>query len=170
MMGQRLLWATAICFACGGQSTSPSNPNAQFAFIVGGVTQTPLTCPSANWEFALNQDPTTVRLQNTGTTPIAYIARKSWTLGVKYEPGVATGDADELTGVLDAGATVDITTAYAGGITALLGSAGAFSTSGAMDEGTIAWPSGVTGANGAATMQLAEIEVEGSCTGAHSVW
>ncbi len=149
---------------------------AVFAFIVNGVEQKPLMCPSERWEFP--PPPTDggaldVVIRNVGTVSIAYIARAGWAVGSHYIPGVPTGDTQELTGVLDPGRQVDISSVYAGGITALLGSADPFSAPDAgtvTDEGVIPWPSGVSGGNGATQMQLAEIEVRTSCMAPVQVW
>jgi hypothetical protein len=172
----------------GVDSTAPSGL-ATFAFIVNGVVQTSLTCPSDNWEFAAvdangnylcvplgNPCPgvTSAVVKNTGQVPIAYIALPRWSGGAHYVPGVLTGDPNELTGVLDPDEQIDITASFAGGSTALLGSAASFSNPDAgkylSDEGTIPWPAGVRGSGGATQMSLAEIEVRGACMIANQVW
>jgi hypothetical protein len=93
-----------------------------------------------------------------------YLAAQSWELGVHYEPDapVTCAFGPCLSGVLEPGAVLDITSTYNEGVVALLGSADPFSTadaSSAYDEGTIPWPSGVAGSGGATTMQIAEISV-----------
>ena len=145
---------------------------AGFAFIVNGVLQNPMVCPSADWEFPLppgEESPTVaypppipgVRalIVNTGTLPMPYLAQGLWYGFSHYVPGVSTGDSYQLAGVLDPGAQVDITSVYTGGAVALLGSAEPFSSPDAgkyvSDEGTIPWPAGVSGSVGAATMYIA---------------
>jgi hypothetical protein len=91
----------------------------------------------------------------------------TWELPGHFEPGLPTGAPNQLFGVLDPGDSVDITSVYDGGITALLGSADRFSAPGknVSDEGTIPWPAGVRGSGGAQEMSLAEVEVYGACGG-----
>src|SRR5262249_28987199 len=93
---------------------------------------------------------TSVALLNTGPRPLVYLATTIWVAG-HYVPGVLTGDGNgnELAGVIDAGDKVDITSAFIGGYTALLGSSLPFSDQAVSDEGTIVWPHGVQGSNGA---------------------
>jgi len=116
---------------------------------------------------------TSAVLVNTGQLPMAYIAASLWN-GTGYVPGVLTGDPSQLVGVLNAGAQVDITSVYNGGIVAVLGSADPFSSPAAAkyesDEGTIPWPAGVAGSGGATQMQVAEIEMRTSCGVANVVW
>lgn len=160
---------------------------AGFAFLVDGVVQQPMSCPSDNWEFppttgttanapvlaatcpATGMCPgvTKVQLMNTSAIPMAYIAAGTWEVPGHFEPGLPTGAPNQLYGVLDPGDSVDITSVYAGGITALLGSADPFSAPGkdVSDEGTIPWPAGVRGSGGAQEMSLAELEVYGACGG-----
>lgn len=165
----------------------PPQGLAGFAFVVNGVVQTPMSCPSDNWEFSpapngtcgfVTTPPfacpgiTSVVLVNTGQVPMAYIAAALWS-GQGYVPGVLTGDPYQLAGVLDPGGQVDITSVYNGGTVAALGSSEPFSfldANYAGDEGTIPWPGGVSGSEGATQMQLAEVEVRGSCTKAPVVW
>jgi hypothetical protein len=175
----------------------PAPPGlAGFAFVVNGVVQTPMTCPSDNWEFPppanvgqIGSDgglmlgvcdfpppcpgATSVILTNTGQVPMAYVAHAFWN-GAGYRPGVATGEANELVGVLSPGAQVDITPVYQGRIVAVLGSANPFSYPDAgkylSDEGVVPWPAGVSGSGGAAQMQVAEIEIVDSCRKAAPVW
>jgi hypothetical protein len=160
---------------------------AGFGFVVDDQVQHPMNCPSDDWEFsgsglpianceggACNPPSSLAYLINTGQFPVAYIAAAGWDLGAHYVPGVATGNPNELVGVLDVGAQVDITSVYAGGITALLGSSAPFSSPDAgkylSDEGSIPWPAGVAGSEGSSTMWLAEIEVRPSCEIASQVW
>jgi hypothetical protein len=116
---------------------------------------------------------TSVLLVNTGQVPAAYIAQTAWS-GVGFVPGVATGDPDQLDGVLDPGGQVDITSVYEAGIVAVIGSAEPFSYPDAgkylSDEGTIPWPAGVSGSGGATQMFVAEIEIVNSCHIADVVW
>lgn len=156
---------------------------AGFAFIVNGIVQHPMTCPDDNWEFLpppngtgptvcgfaapfICPGVTTVILVNVGQTPMAYIAAAVWN-GVGYVPGVPTDAPSQLTGVLDAGDQIDITSVYNSGVVAILGSADPFFSSDAStyagDEGTIPWPGGLRGNAGATQMQVAEIQVLTSC-------
>jgi hypothetical protein len=169
----------------GSSGGSPAAGLAGFEFIVNGVVQRPLTCPSANWEFPAPPNTvtpsfmdggfseyvcatpqmcpgiTSVVIENTGQVSVAYIAQSSWNLPGHYEPGVPTGEPDQLVGVLAPGAKVDITSVFVGDITALLGSSDPFSPPGknVSDEGTIPWPAGVAGSGGAQFMSLAEIDM-----------
>jgi hypothetical protein len=169
---------------------------AGFAFALNGVVQKPMACPSDNWEFVpfpavppldagyqfygddncsitvpMCRGVSSVILVNTAQVPMAYIASAFWS-GTGWVPGVATGDPNELVGVLAPGAQVDITSVYDGGITAVLGSSDPFSDGSkyVSDEGTIPWPAGVTGSEGAAQMNVAEIEVRTSCGKATAIW
>jgi hypothetical protein len=146
----------------------PAPPGlAGFVFVVDSVVQTPMTCPSDNWEFApppaaggqaicmppveggvpvdggvspsSSQCPRSAILMNTGRGPMAYIAHSVWIIP-GYRPGVATGEPAELVGVLGPGAQVDITSVYVGGIVAILGSASPFSSP---DAGKYAFDEGV---------------------------
>ena len=195
--------ACAVLLACGGQTSvyagveagsDAANESAApdgvatFSFVVNGVAQQPMTCPSDHWEFPwpAGEGPvspfppapgiTSAVIVNTGTLPMAYVARSLWSVGNHYVPGVSS-DAKDLAGVLDPGAQVDITSVYVSGTVAVLGSAEAFSSSDASfasDEGTIAWPAGVSGSGGATTMHVAEIEVPSSpqstCAAAFQAW
>ena len=163
---------------------------AGFGFIVNDVVQYPMACPSEDWEFPWPPGegmPTpfpppagikSVLIVNTGTLPMPYLAQSGWNLGTHYVPGVLPGGSDQLAGVLDPGAVVDITSVYVSGAVAILGSAEPFSEPDAgkyvSDEGTIPWPAGVPGSGGAATMYIAEIEVPSSppssCTAAFQAW
>lgn len=151
--------------------TSTDTQLAKFAFVVGGVAIPPMVCPSLNWEYAPTSA-ASVQIQNVGAVPIAYVARRSWTLGTHFVPGVSTGAPNELAGVLAPGAEVDITSVFAGGITALLGSAEAFSdgTKTVFDEGTISWPASVTNPTSATTMHVAQIDADGACGSITAVW
>ncbi len=161
---------------------------AGFGFVIDNLVQHPMNCPSDDWEFlpswmpapnceggACNPPSSRAYLINTGQFPVAYIAEAGWDIGAHYVPGVATGDPNELVGVLDVGAQVDISSVYyPGGIMALLGSSAPFSSPDAgkytSDEGSIPWPAGVAGSEGSSTMWLAEIEVRNSCGIANPEW
>jgi hypothetical protein len=88
--------------------------------------------------------------------------------------GVVTGAPLELAGVMNPGASVNITSVFSGGVTALLGSAAPFSSPNSgkyvFDEGTIPWPKGVPGSGGAATMNVAQIDVVAACTKSFHQW
>jgi hypothetical protein len=161
---------------------------ASFSLVVNGAVLTPLACPSDDWEFPVPSGegmPTpgcspvvmSAYLVNTGKLPMPYIAQGLWNFGAHYVPGVATGNSCQLTGVLDPGAKVNITSVYQGGSVALVGSAEPFSSPDAgktvSDEGTIPWPAGVTGSGGATTMNVAQIDVPTSpmgCTAVTTFW
>jgi hypothetical protein len=174
--------------ATGGLGAPPLGL-AGFAFVINGVARRAMACPSENWEFApfptsadsacnpnFNQvgcpGVTSVSLINTGKVSVAYYATNVWNGG--YVPGVATGAPIELAGVMNPGASVNITSVFSGGLTALLGSAQPFSSpnSGkyAFDEGTIPWPKGVQGSGGSATMYVAQIEVAAACMKSVQEW
>lgn len=145
------------------QTDGSSGGDGLFAFVINGGVQTPMSCSSADWEFSAPGSITSVAIVNTGTVPLPYIAQSWWTLGAHYVPGVSTGDTDQVTGVLAPGDSVDITSIYLGGYVALLGSSEPFSDPDAgkyvSDEGTIPWPTGVSGSEGSATMYIAELQV-----------
>jgi hypothetical protein len=163
---------------------------AGFAFVVNGVVQNPMPCPSDHWEFPLpqgeglsppNRPPipgvSAVFILNTGTAPLPYTAQSTWNTGESI-PGGATGAAYQLVGVLAPGTQVDVTSVYVGGIVAILGSSEPFSNPSAGtfagDEGEIPWPVGVEGSGGKTTMFVAEIEVPmsppSSCSVAFMAW
>jgi hypothetical protein len=163
----------------------PPPGEAGFAFIVNGVVQTPLTCPSNNWEFwpvdssgaALCNTATSscsvasVVLENTGPAPMPYTAQPLWSSNVP--PGIATGDTGQLVGVLAPGAQVDVSSAFNGGIVAILGSSLPFSQYDAhyvTDEGSIPWPGGLDGSQGSSLMWVAQIDLEPSCRVVASYW
>jgi hypothetical protein len=177
---------------------------AGFAFVVNGVEQTPLSCPAESWEYPVPPPQASqgapvpdgapqgidticngsmppcpglsVFLVNTGQFPVAYTAQTLWSVGggAGQPPGVQFGNTGELSGVLDPGQQVDITSVYVGAITAVLGSsrpfvdpdAGKYVADGAM----IPWPAGVAGSNGASEMYVAEIEIADSCHTPSVVW
>jgi len=160
---------------------------AGFAFLVNHAVQSPLACPSDSWEFApfptsddSNCNPmppacpgvASAIVVNTGQVPLVYYATNLWSGG--YVPGVLTGASYELAGVLAPGSYVDITSVFAGGITALLGASQPFSQPDAgkfdYDEGTIPWPQGVAGSGGATTMYVAQIDVTPSCVKPFQQW
>jgi len=136
-----------------------------------------MDCPSDDWEFPPTPQPDagvhSVLLINTGSAPMAYIAASLW-MGTGYVPGVATGEPNQIVGVLDPGGKADITSVYAGGIIALVGSAVPFASPDAGkyvgDQATIPWPAGVPGSGGATQMWTAEIEPRDSCGLAYRVW
>jgi hypothetical protein len=155
------------------------------ALEVAGVAQTPMNCPSDDWEYPQTEcapldagysQPLCpghgrVTLANTGNRPIAYIAALNWN-GTGYVPGVLTGEPDQLAGVLQAGEEVDITSVYKGtGVVAVVGGAGNFSLGEhyVSDEGTIPWPAGVLGLSDG-TMTVAELELRSSCGVANVIW
>ncbi len=183
--------ATTTTEAAGHDGALPVPPAgvAGFAFVINGVVQHPLSCVSENWQFppfppgsnaVCNPNPgqagcpgvTSVVIVNTGQVAVAYYATNLW--GGGYVPGVLTGATPETAGVMNPGDSVDITAEFSGGITALVGSAEPFSAPDAgrfaFDEGTIPWPAGVAGSGGAATMYVAEIEVESACTKSSQQW
>jgi hypothetical protein len=166
---------------------------AGFAFVVDGVLQTPLTCPSENWEFNVVDaqgnhpcDPngvcavsdgapggfSSVVIVNTGQVPIAYTARGEWS--IPYPPGVPTGEPNVLVGVIAPQGQLDITSVFEGGVTAILGSSEPFSAPDAGkyvgDEGTIPWPGGVAGSEGSSQMWVAQIDQRGSCIPVSELW
>jgi hypothetical protein len=85
---------------------------------------------------------------------------------------VQFGEADELSGVLEPGQRVDIASIWVGGITAVLGASEPFSNMSHYvgDEGTISWPAGVAGSDGATTMNVAELNLVNACTMPTIVW
>jgi len=170
----------------GGTDAAPTGL-AGFAFIVNDVVQHPMTCVSEHWEFppfpaGTSCDPSPngppgcsgvlkAYLVNTGHVPVAYYATNAWSSG--YVPGELTGAQYELAGVLSAGAQVNITSVFDGGLTALVGSAEPFSEPDAgyaFDEGSIPWPHGVSGSGGATTMYVALVDVQPSCIRVAQQW
>ncbi len=168
---------------------------AGFAFVVNGVEQTPLPCLAESWEYpppspqapsegGFNGDTVcnggvapcpglSVFLVNTGQFPLAYTAQTTWQ-GPGQPPGVQFGNMGELSGVLEPGEKVDITSVYVGGITAVLGSSAPFTEPDAgkyvADGTTIPWPAGVAGSGGASEMYVAEIDIVDSCGLPNVVW
>ena len=165
---------------------------AGFAFVVNGVVQTPLPCDAESWEYPPPAPQASqgtvceggvapcagmsVYLVNTGQYPVAYTAQTAWQVSPNTgePPGVQFGNAGELSGVLDPGEQVDITSVYVGGITAVLGSSQPFIAPDAgkytADGATIAWPAGVAGSEGSSEMYVAEIEIETACNLPTVVW
>ncbi len=162
-----------------------------FAFVVNGVPQSPLSCAHTNWQFA-PQVPVpagstacvggppqadaapyctgvaSAVIVDTGDVPLAYTAETIWDgARSEYPPGVDFGDPGELSGVLQPGGQVDVSSIYAGGVVAVLGSSMPFSAPSASrfvsDEGMIAWPPGVQGSEGSSVMYATEIEVVSDC-------
>lgn len=179
--------------------TPPPTGQAGFAFVVNGVVLTPLSCPAYDWEFpapaalpqsesgapnpaAVCEDPyppcpgiSSALIVNTGQVPLAYTAETTWDVSGSngYPPGVQFGDAMELSGVLNPGERVDISSIWLGGITAVVGASEPFSNMShyVSDEGTIPWPTGVPGNDaGATTMYVAEINLVNSCHMPTIVW
>jgi hypothetical protein len=172
---------------------------AGFAFVVNRVVQTPLRCSAESWEYpppvgatgqAIPSDSgfpgddtvcnggappcpgLTVFLVNTGQFPVAYTAQSQWSGW--NPPGVPFGNMNELSGVMSPGGSVDITSAYVGGIVAVLGSAQPFVDPDAgkyvADGTTVPWPAGVAGSSGATQMYVAQIEIEDSCRDPAVYW
>jgi len=177
--------------------TQPPSGQAGFAFVVNSVVLTPLACPAYNWEFPAppafqqfeggapnayavcgQQTPpcpgiSSALIINTGQVPLAYTAEPQWSSGGGgYPPGVQFGDPMELSGVLSPGQRIDISSVWLGNITAVLGASEPFSNMShyVSDEGTIPWPTGVAGSNGATTMYVAEITLANSCHMPSIVW
>jgi hypothetical protein len=140
-----------------------------FDFSLGGTAQTPLNCPSADWEFTSSSG--TAILKNTGPVPLAYLTETNvWYGGAQYIPDVPTGSPGELVGVIAPGAQANISgfNTYV-----LLGSSLPFSVQGdrtIQDEGTIPWPAGVPGSGGATVMQLAQMDIDNSCRPVAPLW
>jgi len=188
----------ATVFDASSLQIPPAPPGLSgFAFVVNGVTQTPLNCPNNDWVFppppaqdggALcepvnNSAPPTppclginsVLIFNTGSVPLAYTAQSTWDTGATaYVPGVAFSGQNAVAGVLNPGAYADITSVYVGELTALLGSSLPFSAPDAgkyaTDEGTIPWPGGVSGSDGATVMNVAQIDVDTACGLYTNLW
>jgi hypothetical protein len=115
-------------------------------------------------------------LINTGQYAVAYTAQTSWQVGggSGQPPGVPFGNVGELSGVLNPGDDIDITSVYVGGITAVLGSSHPFVDPDAgkyvADGATIPWPAGVAGSDGASQMYVAEVEIVAACQSPSVVW
>jgi hypothetical protein len=168
----------------------PPTGESGFAFIVNGVVQTPLACPSNNWEFVPVDGAgqplcdagsscaiRSVILKNTGPVPMPYTAQPQWSTG--FIPGIATGDVGQIVGTLAPGAEADISAAFNasvgsyGGALAIVGGSLPFSRYDAhyvSDEGTVPWPAGLDGGGGASQMWVAQIDMEPSCRLAAPVW
>ena len=147
---------------------------AGFGFVIDNLVQHPMNCPSDDWEFlpswmpapnceggACNPPSSRAYFDQHRAVPRGVHRRGRVGHRCACVPGVATGDPNELVGVLDVGAQVDISSVYhPGGIMALLGSSAPFSSPDAgkytSDEGSIPWPAGVAGSEGSSTMWLAE--------------
>jgi hypothetical protein len=176
---------------------------AGFAFVINGVVQTPRACPAESWEYPTpagqigvgpvggeggflddtvcnNGSPPCPGMRtvlvNTSQYPVAYTAQTTWQVvpGSGQPPGVNFGNSGELSGVMNPGQEVDISSVYVGGIAAVLGSSQPFVDPDAgkyvADGATIPWPAGVAGSEGAAQMYVAEIEIAESCHTPTVVW
>lgn len=88
--------------------------------------------------------------------------------------GVPFGNPNELSGVMNPGGSVDITSVYVGGLVAVLGSSRPFVDPDAgkyvADGTSVAWPAGVAGSEGATQMYVAEIEIDDSCRSPAVYW
>jgi hypothetical protein len=168
----------------------PPAGESGFALIVNGVVQTPLACPSNNWEFVPMDAAghplcpsgascaiTSVILKNTGAVPMPFTAQPTWSSG--YIPGIATGDDRQVVGTLAPDGEADISSAFSPGVgnygatIAIVGGSLPFSDFDAhyvSDEGTVPWPGGLDGSGGASQMWVAQIDVEPSCRLAPPVW
>jgi hypothetical protein len=104
-------------------------PTAAISVRCNGAVVLKYACADKRWEYDFAPCPGPGRkvvLENPGSLPVAYIARKQWS-NARYVPNQTTdGLAGELVGVLAAGAKVDISAAYGGGIFALVGSVSPF--------------------------------------------
>jgi hypothetical protein len=113
-----------------------------------------------------------VVLVNTSQFPVAYTAEPLWSGW--NPPGVPFGNMNELSGVMNPGGRVDITSAFVGGIVAVLGSSHPFVDPDAgkyvADGTTVPWPAGVAGSGGATQMYVAEIEIEDACRDPAVYW
>jgi hypothetical protein len=179
--------APDVSFPIDVEVSPPPAGEAGIALIVNGIVQTPLSCPANNWEFwpvdsAGNPlcDPSNLLctvssavLENSGSVPVTYTVQPEWNTPGVYPPGIAIGDSNELVGVLAPGAELDITQAFVGGITAVLGSSLPFSDYDAhfvLDEGNIPWPGGLGGSEGASVMWTAQIDMEPACRSVITYW
>lgn len=114
----------------GAASSDEAQAGPQLATIVvrcNGAVVAKYACPKKRWEYDFAPCAGTTRkveLENPGAYPIAFIARRAWTTGVKYVPNeIADGAYGEMIGVLmPNGGTVDVSNAYGGGIFAVVGS------------------------------------------------
>jgi hypothetical protein len=84
-------------------------------------------------------------LINDGQLPVAYHARRSWSSGSRYVPGVAKdGSSEEKVGTIFPGETADITAVFGGGVFVLIGSTRPFREGAEVEplagEGSIDWP------------------------------
>lgn len=145
---------------------------------MNGTALAPQGCPQAAWLYAPFPEPSSVAIQNTGPTDLAYLVEQQWYIG--ETPGRAGVGPTELYGVLAPGQQVDITVEfgaglmeYQGGTVAILGSWAPFSppnlSTAYDDEGTIAWPNSVAGSNGESSMHVAQIDI-GPCERINGFW
>lgn len=108
---------------------TPAPTTASIVVRCNGTVVAKYACADKRWEYDFvpcNVTPRKVLLENPGTLPVAFIARRVWT-GTTYVPNQATdGLSGEMVGVIAAKAMVDISAAYNGGIFALVGSVSPF--------------------------------------------
>ena len=124
---------------------TPAPTTASVTVRCNGTVVAKYACADKRWEYDFapcTATPRKVVLENTGTLPIAFIARRAWT-GTSYVPNQVTdGQSGELVGVIAAAAKVDVSAAYNGGIFALVGSVSPFDaaalTAPMRDEGKVA--------------------------------
>ncbi len=127
---------------------SPILPTtASITVRCNGIALLQHACPDKRWEYdftpCAGSNPKKVVLENSGTFPIAYIARRYWTAGVAYVPNQpADGLVGEVVGLIGASEKADISAAYNGGIFVLVGSVRPFDaaslTARQRDEGKVA--------------------------------
>jgi hypothetical protein len=106
--------------AAPAESAAPGPDVATIDVRCNGVLVAKYACPRKRWEydFAPCPGPTRkVELQNPGKYPVAFIARRAW-VGSRYVPNEATdGTYGEIVGIIPAaGGSVDVSSAYGGGI------------------------------------------------------
>lgn len=131
---------------------TPAPATATLVVRCNGTPVAKYACADKRWEYDFAPCPGPTRkvvLENAGSVPIAFIARKVWT-GFAYVPNQATdGLNGEMVGVIAAGNKVDISTAYGGGIFALVGSVLPFDdatlTAPKRDEGKAAYKAAMLG-------------------------
>jgi hypothetical protein len=121
---------------------------ASIAFLCNGVALTRNACPDKRWEYdvaaCLKATTRKVVLQNTGEFPVAFIARRSWSLQTFYVPNQPTdGTSGEIVGVIAPHEQRDLSSAFDGGIVLLVGSVHPFDAAALAtpmhDEGRVAY-------------------------------